>query len=96
MPKPVQPNFVLGVETSELFIQAGLQDRVIQVCAHVYPEAILCMLRTLGDCLADYLVFFTSIKFPLYMYICIVIYLCIPSGTFMLACILCTLYVPGV
>ena len=32
MPTPVQPNFVLGVETSELYIQAGLQDRVIQVC----------------------------------------------------------------
>lgn len=31
MPKPVQPNFVLGVEISELYIQAGLQDRVIQV-----------------------------------------------------------------
>ena len=31
MPKPLQPNFVLDIETSELFIQAGLQDRVIQV-----------------------------------------------------------------
>jgi len=31
MPKPCQPNFVLDVEISELFIQAGLQDRVIQV-----------------------------------------------------------------
>jgi glucuronokinase len=31
MPKPLQPNFVLDVEASELFIQAGLQDRVIQV-----------------------------------------------------------------
>lgn len=31
MPKPLQPNFILDVETSELFIQAGLQDRVIQV-----------------------------------------------------------------
>ena len=31
MPKPLQPNFVLDVEMSELFIQAGLQDRVIQV-----------------------------------------------------------------
>lgn len=31
MPKALQPNFVLDVESSELFIQAGLQDRVIQV-----------------------------------------------------------------
>ena len=31
MPKPLKPNFVLDVEMSELFIQAGLQDRVIQV-----------------------------------------------------------------
>ena len=31
MRKPLQPNFVLDVEMSELFIQAGLQDRVIQV-----------------------------------------------------------------
>ena len=31
MPKELQPNFVLDVETSELYIQAGLQDRVIQV-----------------------------------------------------------------
>ena len=27
----LQPNFVLDVEITELFIQAGLQDRVIQV-----------------------------------------------------------------
>lgn len=31
MPKQFQPQFVLDVETDELFIQAGLQDRVIQV-----------------------------------------------------------------
>lgn len=31
MPKSIQPNFVLGVEINELYIQAGLQDRVIQV-----------------------------------------------------------------
>ena len=31
MPKEVQPAFILGVEKDELFIQAGLQDRVIQV-----------------------------------------------------------------
>jgi glucuronokinase len=30
IPKPVQPSFVLAVETEELFINAGLQDRVIQ------------------------------------------------------------------
>jgi len=31
MPKPVKANFILNVETDELFINAGLQDRVIQV-----------------------------------------------------------------
>ena len=31
IPKPVQPNLVLSVETEELGIAAGLQDRVIQV-----------------------------------------------------------------
>ena len=31
MPKTVRPQFVLNVEREELFIQAGLQDRVIQV-----------------------------------------------------------------
>ncbi len=31
MPKELQPAFILGVEKEELFIQAGLQDRVIQV-----------------------------------------------------------------
>ena len=31
MPKPVRAGFILNVETSELFINAGLQDRVIQV-----------------------------------------------------------------
>ncbi|XP_048588400.1 glucuronokinase 1 isoform X2 [Nematostella vectensis] len=30
MPKPLQPQFVLNVEMDELFITAGLQDRVIQ------------------------------------------------------------------
>jgi glucuronokinase len=30
IPKPLQPDFVLSVEMEELFIQAGLQDRVIQ------------------------------------------------------------------
>lgn len=29
--KPIQPRFILDVEKDELFIQAGLQDRVIQV-----------------------------------------------------------------
>ncbi|XP_064394355.1 uncharacterized protein LOC135341672 isoform X2 [Halichondria panicea] len=38
MPLPLQPNFVLGVETTELYIQAGLQDRVIQVY-----EGLVCM-----------------------------------------------------
>ena len=40
MPKPLQPNFVLDVEASELFIQAGLQDRVIQVI-HCAVEPLL-------------------------------------------------------
>lgn len=31
MPLPVQPTFALEVETKELHIQAGLQDRVVQV-----------------------------------------------------------------
>lgn len=31
MPKQIQPNFILDVEKSELNIQAGLQDRVVQV-----------------------------------------------------------------
>lgn len=32
LPKPVRANFILNVETDELFITAGLQDRVVQVC----------------------------------------------------------------
>ena len=35
MPKEVQPAFILGVEKDELFIQAGLQDRVIQVLYNI-------------------------------------------------------------
>ncbi|XP_018424099.1 PREDICTED: glucuronokinase 1-like [Nanorana parkeri] len=31
LPKTVQPNFILEVEKEELFITAGLQDRVVQV-----------------------------------------------------------------
>ncbi|XP_061574729.1 glucuronokinase with putative uridyl pyrophosphorylase [Cololabis saira] len=31
LPKPVRANFILNVETEELFITAGLQDRVVQV-----------------------------------------------------------------
>ena len=31
IPKPIQPNLILSVETEELGITAGLQDRVIQV-----------------------------------------------------------------
>lgn len=31
IPKPIQPNLILGVELDELGIGAGLQDRVIQV-----------------------------------------------------------------
>ena len=35
MRKEVQPTFILGVEKDELFIQAGLQDRVIQVLYNI-------------------------------------------------------------
>jgi glucuronokinase len=31
IPKPIQPNLILSVETEELEISAGLQDRVVQV-----------------------------------------------------------------
>ncbi|XP_069470184.1 uncharacterized protein [Ambystoma mexicanum] len=31
LPKPIRANFILDVETDELFITAGLQDRVVQV-----------------------------------------------------------------
>ncbi|XP_061774725.1 glucuronokinase with putative uridyl pyrophosphorylase [Nerophis ophidion] len=31
VPKPIRANFILNVETDELFIAAGLQDRVVQV-----------------------------------------------------------------
>ena len=31
LPKPRRASFILNVEMTELFIQAGLQDRVIQV-----------------------------------------------------------------
>ncbi|XP_071806247.1 uncharacterized protein [Asterias amurensis] len=31
LPRPLQPQFILNVEVDELFINAGLQDRVIQV-----------------------------------------------------------------
>ena len=31
MKKEIQPQFILDVEKMELFIHAGLQDRVIQV-----------------------------------------------------------------
>ena len=41
MPKPLQPNFVLDVEASELFIQAGLQDRVIQVIYYTVGPPLL-------------------------------------------------------
>ena len=33
MPKPLQPQFILDVENKELGINAGLQDRVVQVGA---------------------------------------------------------------
>ena len=36
MAKELQPAFILEVEKQELFIQAGLQDRVIQVRWHLH------------------------------------------------------------
>ena len=36
MPKELQPQFILDVEKEELFINAGLQDRVIQVRCLLY------------------------------------------------------------
>ena len=36
MPKELQPQFILDVEKEELFINAGLQDRVIQVRGLLY------------------------------------------------------------
>jgi glucuronokinase len=35
IPKPIQPNLILSVETEELDITAGLQDRVIQVYENI-------------------------------------------------------------
>lgn len=35
LPKPIRANFILNVETEELFITAGLQDRVVQVSTRV-------------------------------------------------------------
>uniref|UniRef100_A0A671RJ40 Glucuronokinase with putative uridyl pyrophosphorylase n=1 Tax=Sinocyclocheilus anshuiensis TaxID=1608454 RepID=A0A671RJ40_9TELE len=35
LPKPVRANFILNVETDELFITAGLQDRVVQALLYV-------------------------------------------------------------
>lgn len=35
LPKPIRANFILNVETDELFITAGLQDRVVQVSNRV-------------------------------------------------------------
>jgi len=45
IPKPIQPNVILAVETGELGISAGLQDRVIQVyggCVYMdFDKALL-------------------------------------------------------
>uniref|UniRef100_A0A672KEB4 Glucuronokinase 1-like n=1 Tax=Sinocyclocheilus grahami TaxID=75366 RepID=A0A672KEB4_SINGR len=35
LPKPIRANFILNVETDELFITAGLQDRVVQALLYV-------------------------------------------------------------
>ena len=42
MQKEVQPAFILGVEKDELFIQAGLQDRVIQVLWNIMLIQMTC------------------------------------------------------
>lgn len=48
IPKPKQPQFILNVETEELGIQAGLQDRVIQVLP-LYCSCIVKTIITLSD-----------------------------------------------
>jgi len=44
MPKQIQPKFVLDVEKSELCIQAGLQDRVVQVSETEYVQVVCIMI----------------------------------------------------
>ena len=34
LPKTERPSFILDIEKEELNINAGLQDRVVQVCIH--------------------------------------------------------------
>ena len=36
MPRPIQPQLVLDIEMKELYIQAGLMDRVVQVLYIAY------------------------------------------------------------
>lgn len=36
MPKPIRANFILSVEKDELYINAGLQDRVVQVIVFLF------------------------------------------------------------
>eukprot|EP00731_Ephydatia_muelleri_P038563 Em0807g2a len=51
IPKPLQPTFVLDVEKSELFIQAGLQDRVVQVYEGlVYMDFSKSIMDSQGQC----------------------------------------------
>lgn len=50
IPKPLQPKFVLDVEMDELFILAGLQDRVIQVI-NLFAELFVCPLIKISQLL---------------------------------------------
>lgn len=40
LPEPIRANFILSVETDELFITAGLQDRVVQVRKRLTDVAV--------------------------------------------------------
>lgn len=47
LPKPVRANFILNVETDELFITAGLQDRVVQVL-HILLTHLIYAVRNMS------------------------------------------------
>ena len=59
MPKPIQPQLVLDIEMKELYIQAGLMDRVVQVLYIVYYVATVD-----GGTMCNVLLFIVYVKFP--------------------------------
>ena len=65
MPKPLRANFILQVEKEELFINAGLQDRVVQVCIIDMMRAFDNLTMFLSSFLLNILVFFKA-SFILY------------------------------